>query len=103
VPESPRIPKVAVQGLASVRSLSLQIDQYDASVAGLRAERQRLLFHANRAGATYEVIAEETGLRPSTVATEIARYRDDNGLVSLPRGRRRGISPKRKETAAAVA
>lgn len=95
-----RIPKQAVQGLATARGISLQLEQHDLQMGLLRRERQRLLFEANRAGATYEVIAEATDLRPSTVATEIARYRDANGRAALPRGRRKGISPKSKVAAA---
>jgi hypothetical protein len=95
------VPSGAVQGLATVRSLTLQLDQHEAQMAQIRSERQRLLFSANRQGATYEVIVAETGLAPSTVATEIAAYRDSHGMANLPRGRRRGISPKSK--AAAVA
>jgi hypothetical protein len=96
------IPSGAQQGLASIRSLTLSMEQQEGTMASMRRERQRLLFEINRAGATYEIIAAKTGLRPSTVATEIAHYRDANGRASLPKGRRRGISPKSKRQPAAV-
>lgn len=84
------------QNLATVTSLTASIDAHDRDVAALRLQRQQLLYRINRAGITYERIAELTGIRPSTIATEIGRYREDNGAAPLPRGRRRGISPKRK-------
>jgi hypothetical protein len=96
VAEAPRIPKAAVQGLAQARSITIQVEALEAEIATLRAQRARILFHANRAGATYVAIADVTGLRETIVAGEIAKYRDDNGLAALPRGRRRGISPKSK-------
>lgn len=99
--EQSRIPEQAIQPLVSARSIYLQLNGIEAQAAILRAEGQRLLFNANRVGATYEVIAEATDLGSSTVATEIARYRDDHGLPALPRGRRRGISPKSKAQAVA--
>lgn len=84
------------QRIATAKSLGLQLEAKYGEIEKLRAQLQPLLFTMNRNGLTYERMATLTGIRPSTIATEISRHRENTGQHALPRGRRKGISPKRR-------